>query len=323
MDLLRQVLIRLPLQRIIELSQGTAFFDKKFCLERAKSVNRLSERLVVEYWNHPTILDDFSRYMIFSMFQGELTKFSHLFIKTDLLVARAASLGDVESYSFYLDMTDRSEIDVEKSLQTGIPQIMARALARKKSLGLIDPETISWTPGLRRYVSTYLTKEKWIDIGSYPLIGFLQPTEVPKYVLDSPIFVLSGCVDAERSREMNPFERNEAIERLMEFYRRVIPMNIDEIQSMLPELGYYFDQRGIAMDPWKTSLTCVRTLRPRDLEHFLEMRPDIVILARKLDVLSNFMIPVTKTLIRGAGEMLTLAKRQPRLTLATHYRAAL
>ena len=136
MDLLRVVLAKLPLQRIIELRDGTAgneVFNEDYLRTRARMVNRFDktdfDELVI---GQETILDTFDRYVRICVIQGELFDGAHVFMGVGALRVRALAIGDARRYLLFSDLNPTSKrviSEIDYALLSGIPEVQAQMFA--------------------------------------------------------------------------------------------------------------------------------------------------------------------------------------------------
>ena len=128
MDLLRQVLLPLPLQRIIELGRenGEPILTKDMIERRIRTVNRLDPSIIRRsgYLN----IRDF--YYKLCTLQGELTDWSHVFVPAIDLLGRAIFLRDCARFHFLTGITDFNDSPVlEYALSSKINDIAARVIS--------------------------------------------------------------------------------------------------------------------------------------------------------------------------------------------------
>ena len=175
MDLLRQVLARLPLDTLIEHDDD---LEKIFRI-RARVVNRFSEaRLEVYRRALDNRFDsDFTQiYSALCTYQGELSKIGCKFVYRTLLLKRAAFLREVWWCRHYSDGASGDHLDVEEALRSDIPEIQARALAISNyPLEIEFPESINWTKGLTSWYYTLIPR-RIADTPTAYLAGYLQVT---------------------------------------------------------------------------------------------------------------------------------------------------
>ena len=186
MDLLRQILARLPLDVILkhyeDVEKVVTPFDtipddpEKVFGVRLRVVNRLSEERVERY--RKTISSKFVHekvYPALCAYQGELGNSSVEFVGKSLLFERAVFLRDVQWCRGYSDGGRYTEI----ALRSDIPEIQARALAVSRyPLNIQFPELINWTKELTSWYHTLL-REEIFSLKTGYLTGYLTTPRVP------------------------------------------------------------------------------------------------------------------------------------------------
>lgn len=153
MDLLRQILARLPLQRLTEISP----IDDLIRI-RARVVNRLSDGEIAALQVGGSDL-----YLKHCTLQGELFRDSNRFVQYfGLLAYRAAFLRDKENYLIY--SVYNTSIDL--SLLTDDWDIQRRSLQNRpirQVIRIVDPESINWTNRLLRHYHDLFSRVSPLD----------------------------------------------------------------------------------------------------------------------------------------------------------------
>ena len=196
MDLLRQILARLPLQRLVE----STLVDNDLIRIRARVVNRLSDTEIAAF----RVVDPFRSYLKYCTYQGELSRYSGNFaLDSHLLLSRAAFLRDSFHYSMYATVS--SDIPTDPALLSDDWQIQKTVLANKSiylMTNVIDPEAINWTPQLIRYyydnIPDIITHVSDVSINPLllRLMGYLQ----------FPLAKLSDSIERDLSRKQAYWE---------------------------------------------------------------------------------------------------------------------
>lgn len=145
MDLLRVVLLRLPVDRLIDLREVV---DHRFIRERLKVVNQLETDLA----------SDFDPYIKFCIFQGELVEnpVARLSAGTAMLkwlAPRAIFLRNARLYRQYLDGLNRDFFDLNAGLQSDVPEIRAASTSHFVPHLMTTPinyGAIQWTDEMKR-----------------------------------------------------------------------------------------------------------------------------------------------------------------------------
>lgn len=162
MDLLRQVLVRLPLQRIMVLANyfepwnsGSSLNQdyENFLFTRLRVVNRLSEDYLQNLRRE--CRDCLEAYLALSLLQGEMFDRSPNYLKADAIADRAIFIGDNETANRIIShMYDPTPIDINLALVNGDERIILPLLNNRNQrlFRIADPEIINWTPNvIQRY----------------------------------------------------------------------------------------------------------------------------------------------------------------------------
>lgn len=217
MDLLHQILLRLPVPRISEIAPALLPEVVKY-LNRGKippeTVDRYIEAFRKHYPNSPEIA--------LLYFQGLTVPGMDSIVPCRMIMDRAAFLRNTVTY---LELAQRYPIsrddmlsseavylNTDLSLLSDVPEIQAAMLAigQETSMSVQDPEIINWTRGLIQYYSSQptvsfdvllasdavwtlgyihatLKKYHWIHVEDY-LIGYLtrEMQTYPDPFVDSP-----------------------------------------------------------------------------------------------------------------------------------------
>lgn len=137
MDLLRQVLVRLPLQRAFTL--GNIINTREFIFTRLRVVNRISEDYLLEF---PKIGDLLDCYVVLCDFQGELSDVTTIVISDNLVYSRAAFLQQEYWYQRAIFGLNIDLILASENLSIIIPALEAS----RDPYRIVDPEIVNWTP---------------------------------------------------------------------------------------------------------------------------------------------------------------------------------
>lgn len=259
MDLLRQVLVRLPLQSIIE----SGLLDGDFILTRLRAVNRISE----DYLNGvrgALGLGESYGYIALCTFQGELSTTGSLFLQNGILCDRAAFLRQPEWY-LYLSR-QHGHRDINLALASDNLEIIRSALDRTppsdEGLDVIDPEAGCCQPLALGRGSDSRSKSGWqpelialfrpkIEIMSenlksdnaIALAGYLH---IPIHGVDSNFDVgyvglvllyWKNYLRAEMSRTEDPFATSEGLDQILLTLGNRLWW--PSIQTMAIEAGYF------------------------------------------------------------------------------------
>lgn len=177
MDLLGQVLARLPVQRISDLVWDDPAVLR--CVRtRLRTVNQLSGDYLS---NLQEVLGSsfVTAYLALCAFQGELFNDSNRHVSPDLVCSRAIFLRDIATFrQFIPDVDDRSAINIDLALASDDEQMILALLKTdaKSCFHVIDPEIVNWQPGVvRAYLSKfseYPTEEYTAHMAA--LAGYLR-----------------------------------------------------------------------------------------------------------------------------------------------------
>jgi hypothetical protein len=153
MDLLGQVLARLPLQEFLELHHQTpSFFESYLINVRLHVVNRLS----IEYLNElaskvPNVVD---RYLMLCTAQGELYKGSVHMLPKATICARAAFLREKFLYRYYMEEPIPFDLNIDLALATEDLDIIIPTLETSVfPYSITDPNAVNWLVGSRNSYS--------------------------------------------------------------------------------------------------------------------------------------------------------------------------
>lgn len=185
MDLLREVLVRLPLQRALDIGID------QLIKGRTLSVNHLNRE---DLLNANSPLGERDNYVKLCTYQGELCKESHLYMWPNYLMKRALEIGDYQSYLHFSDYfvfpvlssdEHKSIHDpwfLQSALETGVPEVMAKALSiveqsqfEEDHFMIIDPPSINWTPKLTAYYTNRCRQYENRILG-HPIHAFIDST---------------------------------------------------------------------------------------------------------------------------------------------------
>ena len=229
MDLLRQILVRLPIYAFRRLPPDLGY---KLSKERVRLNSKLSEAEIDAYQN---IFPDVAFGRI-EAYQGQMSMLATSFVTPNLLTARAAFLADKEWYLTYARMASPWDIDIKAALISEVPEIQAQALALASDpFGILDPELIRWTHGLIRYYNDYISESVEIFTPEQNFLAGYLHIPLERYTDDYFI----GYIRREMLDHSDPFQPIESLDRFI--YSRG---GIDHIAVSV--LGGYFPPTVLA-----------------------------------------------------------------------------
>ena len=287
MDLLRQILIRLPTDAFNRLPLDIVYELSK---EHVRLNTKLPETEIDVYRGlFPDVA--FGR---IEAYQGQMSLAATAFIMLDLLTARAAFLADKEWYLIYARMSSPWDIDVNPALISGVPEIQAQALALAVNLlDIPDPELIRWTHGLIRYYREYMLESVEIySPGQNFLAGYLH-IELRRYNYTHEY--LTGYIRREMLSHPDPFRPIESLDRFIAGHH-----SIDRIAVSVR--GGYFPPTVLA-DTITAFTYALRYVQPKLLGRLprLEVAEDTSMYR---------LMPVTQDLAERAREMVALVRER-------------
>lgn len=236
MDLLRLVLVRLPIDRLTEFQE---VIDKNFILDRIRVVNRIDEEI-----------GPFDEYVRLCMLQGEISTRFPSVLNYEWVSCRASFLADFET-SEGLRLTGSCP---NIGLRSSDPRIRSHASLRYTTDGIVDPASIAWTSEMRKGV---LSRFEWdmmnfaIGYISYLEDASVSPAQLPVNLPGSPREpaqpklpsvtskepMLAGYVNAVMQEASDPFAPIPWLEKLA---RDFLP---ERYEIILVENGYHYMER--------------------------------------------------------------------------------
>lgn len=140
MDLLKQILARLPLQRLLDLE--AFLFDQSFFYIRLRVVNRLPE----EYLRNLSRTNVYLSYVHICTAQGELCRESHNFLNRTMLCARAAFLRERDPYLWFQRVwTKLPDLSLEIAFASeDLEIIMSTLESSRDPYSICDLESVNW-----------------------------------------------------------------------------------------------------------------------------------------------------------------------------------
>lgn len=201
MDLLRLILVHLPLKRVPQ-----TLVDRQFIELRLKVINQMPE----------TAARDFQSYVELCTYQGEVCSQSYRYVPRRLLAARAGLLHDKAMFLLY-----RGTTDLDLILQSLPSPEESRDFNDRSSITAIasagsirNPDSICWTPGLRRYCTA-----------QNPLLAGLSKTDRDGYYIE--------YFRSEMKRHSDPFASVEHLDTILETCLN------QSIAKICAEAGYF------------------------------------------------------------------------------------
>ena len=163
MDLLRLVLVRLPMAKIAELVtyEGFPFSDDELIRLRNRYVNRFSEAGLETYLRELSKKSSLriTKYYRLCELQGELLHSPMPGMSDYFQFSRAAFLRDRQTYDRLCRNKKVRSPDIVSALISDVPEIQAWAIVLNVStFDIPDPEVIHWTPKLMRFYQSRLTE---------------------------------------------------------------------------------------------------------------------------------------------------------------------
>ena len=288
MDLLRQILVRLPitgLQKIIHV-------DRALILLRLRVVNHLDE----------TILDGtgslFGRYFVICGFQGEFLSVDDAPIDYHFMLERAVFMEDEKRFS---KMLSRGALGSALDLYSPSPLIRQKTVERITPSHVTAPEDIVWTGKMKE------TMQKRID--RYDCSEFLRGymaygSNSGDYKIGMEKY-LSGYITAAM-READPFQINDAVENLHKVHEQPGQRTVNLV-------GGYYKYATVEDIPFTVML-----VQSGLLEHFLSAGVSV----GKIDVtVSPYGLRITRKVVANAECLLKLEKNGE--LFSDHYRMVL
>ena len=241
MDLLRQVLIRLPLQKLIDLR----FPAEEFVRLRSRAVNRLTDDELDAYllmMPRNSLLD---RYTYLCQMQGEPSRDG--IIEDCLQQSRAAFVGDSQTYD-QLCRKIHYRPDLDVALRSGVPEIQAWALALSRNIfDISDPESIDWQPRFEEQGPS--------------LLAFYKSSQTPMVVNTTSAYLIGYLHHDNPGRWINSNSQNIMTSYWSGYFRSEMlnprpTFQPEEILSLIPDYAFqiclhsgYFSPRLMKMVP--------------------------------------------------------------------------
>ena len=297
MDLLQEVLLRLPPRRWISAVQSGFVTGGYPALLRQLNIGK-SSLLVERYLS--AISENLEEHETLC-YQGLLAPEAINHIPIRMLLARAAFLRDKEMYVYFAARCPQSESSRSHDLAmiSDVPEIIAAALTMP---GVVkDPELIRWTPGMIRYY-TGLNIEHSYDTNW--LNGYIH-YPINRIVTSNTMVIIDyvqGYIAREMQKYPDPFVELPDINRLIADYLVEKPLSMYML-SMYMASGYFppsiFSTNSITAEIIEMAFEYVQ---PKFIRKFLAS-------VRNLrEIFIRSVRQVRYSLIDRAEEMLPLAE---------------
>ena len=297
MDLLRQILLRLPAPKVAEIAPALLPEVVKY-LNRGRMSSETVEHYIEAFRKHSP--DHPGLVMLYC--QGLIAPYATGVIPIRILMERAAFLQDERAY---LDFAEQSEstgsyVIPDISLISGVPEIQAAIFATgdPTNMRIGDPEIINWTRGLVRYCSD--NPPRFSD----PIIDWTRGyIHAPATRTDRTLReYLTGYLTREMQNYPDPFVDspilNETIQKAISYGE----INSNAALNIYMESGYFppalFKERLTVLVE-----TALAYIRPKFIRRYLSEARAIL---ASTDVYLKFGNHIKHGLIRRAEEMLIL-----------------
>lgn len=295
MDLLRQVLARLPLQRILDFKEGI-IDNELFIATRSRVVNGVP--------NLPGLdkLDDLGNYyVIMCDVQGEPSDVTMLVIPKIPTYSRAAFLREKLRYRYPRSIP--ADLDIDLILASDDKDIIIPALmASRNPYAIFDPEIVNWQPELVAFYTKKILETpassrhlSLVYLAGYlhiPLNKLFNWGPFSKNLLDyTEMYILS-----EMTNHSDPLAIIPGLDRFL----RNLPFENDSIAELAIRSGYLgFDFSR--MDPYDVRKWATEYIQPKLLRS----------LPRKGPLrFANRAMKITHHVAERAGEMVSLILEQ-------------
>ena len=225
MDLLRQILARLPLQRIFDLHLS----DQQLLNLRTRVVNHISE----DYLSNLTG-EIFTNYLMLCTLQGELCSEATRFLPVEMICARAAFVRDrVTSRLMRSHPKASLNLNIDLALASGDLEIITSTVETARSpYNVIDPEIVNWRPEIVALYQKLISDSSGTIIipRVTQLMGYLHiPMRGVSHDLDKNLSGLTigykrGYVLAEMRDRLDPFADDSTLYQFLGRIHLEIPI---------------------------------------------------------------------------------------------------
>lgn len=288
MDLLRQILVRLSLERFIIFGD-----DLSLVKLRLRAVNRRSDEI-----------SDYRSYLRLCTLQGEICSLSHEFVNRTWLTSRAAFLNDSINYDPSCEFEPNIDL---RSSDERIKLRVVKLFKPTQTISINDPASIGWTAEMKEITLKALWVPRTLNRENYFLLGYLAYPD--SAVVDKDLCaenistIFGGFVEAAMKEISDPFMPHPIIEGIISGAKYS-----HALRSVAFSHGYFAYH-----EKYRADEAAVRDIQPALLERCWALRAftDPALLG---DPFPSTAIPITEGLLMRARQMLALERN-----LTHHY----
>lgn len=311
MDLLRQILARLPIQRISDLSHSDS--NVLLCIRnRLRVVNYLSEDYLTNLQG-AFGGSSFAAYLALCAFQGELFSDSDRHISSTLVCSRAIFLRDRVAFRHALSGADVDKIDIDLALASKDEHMIFPLLDTnsRSCFRVIDPEIVDWKPAVvQRYharLSRYSSREYTRDMAALagylhlPAIHLTNPSVRDIHLGRSiPVYWRSYFLSALAGETDHFIDRPDLNAKLAIIEKFIMTSVVEKICVY----AGYFPPRLLSGNVAQLQRLAIRYVQPALLERLYTENTEVQFKLPKVDNLK-----ITHSLARRARQMVAVIDR--------------